>query len=83
VLGEWGRYGPGRLRPEGHDRRGAGGHAPAQRRAHFQQSIVRDLSTLPLEYLEQLRARSLDLIARRDAEQAAQSRDERGMSSAS
>jgi hypothetical protein len=56
---------------------------PAQRRAHFQQSIVRDLSALPPEYLEQLRARSLDLIARRDAEQAAQPRDERGMPSAS
>ena len=43
---------------------------PQERRADFHASVVRDLSTLPDWYRNKLRARSLETIARRDAEQA-------------
>jgi hypothetical protein len=42
---------------------------PQERRAGFHTSVVRDLSTLPDWYRNKLRARSLETIARRDAEQ--------------
>jgi hypothetical protein len=44
---------------------------PDERHAHFEASIVRDLSVLPPEYLARLRTRALELIEPRDAAQGA------------
>jgi hypothetical protein len=46
--------------------------SPEERHKRFQASIVRDPDTLPARYLDQIRARSRETIARRDAQQAAQ-----------
>jgi hypothetical protein len=43
-----------------------------ERRAEFHASIVRDLDALPSWYLDKIRARSRETIARRDAQQAAE-----------
>jgi hypothetical protein len=56
---------------------------PDERHAHFEASIVRDLSVLPPEYLARLRARAQELIARRDAAQASGSNSQQGVSRAS
>lgn len=39
---------------------------PPQRQAHFEASIVRDLSQVPAEFLDRLRARVQDRIVDRD-----------------
>jgi len=57
--------------------------SPEQRRAHFEASIVWDLSTLPPEYLARVRADAKDLIAGRDAVPATPSRSQRSMPNAS
>jgi|NGEPerStandDraft_6_1074524.scaffolds.fasta_scaffold19499_3 hypothetical protein len=44
---------------------------PQQRQEHFEAGIVWDLNELPPEYVARLRADAEELIARRDAEQAA------------
>lgn len=48
---------------------------PAERHAHFETSIVRDLDDLPPGHLERIRERLAPRIAERDARQAEQARD--------
>jgi hypothetical protein len=56
---------------------------PQERHEHFERSIVWDLDTLPPAYLDRLRTRAEERIARRDAEQAHQPTSQRDMPNAS
>lgn len=48
--------------------------APTERRAHFESSIVTDLSQVPQAFLDRIRARLEPLVAERDREQATSAR---------